>query len=128
MQLRGEYDRIVASDVGLVAVGTGGRRYAADFVEQFEIPFPVLLDTEAEAAGIVDVRSGVASVAGPRSVLGGIKAAVGGHRQGPTGPRPMQQGATLVIGQGGEVLYTHLDRDPGDHAPLDDVLEAAGVS
>ena len=127
-QLRGEYDRITAAGVGLAAIGTGDARYARHFVEDRDIPFPVLVDDEGEAAAIAAVRSGVAAVSDPRAMFGAVRATLRGNLQGRVGPRPTQQGATFVIESGGRVVYAHRDAHPSDHAPLDDVLAVAGVT
>ena len=48
-----------------------------------------------------------------------------GHRQKKTGRRPLQLGATIVIGPGDQLLYSDYEAHAGDHADLDEVLAAA---
>jgi len=89
------------------------------------VPFPVLLDSEGEAASIVEMNSLKAtSFIRPDALLAGGRSLFGGHRQHKTGARPMQLGATLVIGPGDEVLYLDKESYAGDHADLDEVLAA----
>jgi hypothetical protein len=108
-----------------VAVGTGDARYAAAFVAEEDVPFPVLVDGDGDAARAAAVRSaGLLGVMGPTAVLGGFRAFRAGKRQRRSGPRPMQLGATFVVGPGNAVRYEHLDDDVADHAPIDDVLTA----
>ena len=110
----------------MVAIGTGGKRYAQAFIEDEEFPFPVLLDEDGVAAAIIETNSiGVTTYMSPRAVLTGVKSFTRGHRQGKTGRRPLQLGATVVIGPGDELLYADYEDHAGDHADLDEVLAAA---
>jgi peroxiredoxin len=110
----------------VTAIGTGGRRYAEAFIEDEKVPFPVLLDEDGAAAEIVGTgRLGAASLLKPSAVKSGFRSFAAGHRQQKTGRRPMQLGATLVIGPGNEILYADFEDHAGDHADLDEVLTAA---
>ncbi|XP_019410860.1 PREDICTED: thioredoxin-like protein AAED1 isoform X2 [Crocodylus porosus] len=40
---------------------------------------------------------------------------------------PAQQGGTLILGPGSEVHFLHLDKNRLDHAPINTVLQLAGV-
>ncbi len=110
----------------VVAVGTGGKRYAKAFIEDESFPFPVLLDEDGAAADIVGTDSiGATTYLSPTAIGAGLKSFAKGHRQKKTGRRPLQLGATLVIGPGNELLYADYEDYAGDHAPLEDVLAAA---
>ena len=45
-----------------------------------------------------------------------------GFKQGRTQGDPWQQGGSLVIAPGGEVLYHYVSATPGDHAPPEELL------
>lgn len=108
-----------------MAIGTGDDRYARAFIEDEEIPFPVLVDGEGEAAEIAALRrGGWLQLAGPATMPGALKATAEGHRQHKTGKRPRQLGATFVIGPGDVVRYEHLDGDVSDHAPFEEIMAA----
>ncbi|NND02572.1 MAG: hypothetical protein HKN91_07280 [Acidimicrobiia bacterium] len=110
----------------VIAIGTGGKRYAKAFIDDENFPFPVLLDEDGAAAEIIETNTlGVTNLVSPKAISTGIKSFAKGHRQKKTGRRPMQLGATLVIGPGDELLYADYEDHAGDHAPLDDVLAAA---
>jgi peroxiredoxin len=124
--LRGIYDEIQGRGADVVAIGTGNVRYAAAFVADEDIPFPVLVDDDAGAAHAASVpRVGFFRLLTDRRSRDGAKRArAGGHRIHKAGRRVTQLGATFVVGPGAQVRYEHLDDHSADHAPLDDVLEA----
>lgn len=110
----------------MTAIGTGGKRYARAFIEDEKFPFPVLLDEDGTAAEIVETNTiGLTTYLSPTAIGAGLKSFAGGHRQRKTGRRPLQLGATLVIGPGNELLYADYEDHAGDHADIDEVLAAA---
>lgn len=110
----------------MTAIGTGGKRYAKAFIEDENVPFPVLLDEDGTAADIVEARKlNAFTMMKPAQISAGFRSLAGGHRQQKTGRRPTQLGATLVIGPGNELLYADYEDFAGDHADLDEVLAAA---
>jgi peroxiredoxin len=121
--LRDRYDEMRRLGAELAAVGTGDRRYARWLVEEYELPYPVLVDDEAHAARAARVpRVGFLRLFHPASWAATRSAWRAGHRVG-VGRRTGQLGATFVLGPGEtRVRYLHYDRHPADHAPLDEVL------
>jgi peroxiredoxin len=124
--LRGRYDEIQGRGAEVVAVGTGSVRYAAAFVTDEDVPFPVLVDDDARAARAASVRKVgfFRLLTDSRSRPGAKRARAAGHRIHRAGKRVTQLGATFVIGPGDEVRYEHVDDHSADHAPIDDVLAA----
>jgi peroxiredoxin len=124
--LRGIYDEIQRRGAEVVAIGTGKVRYAAAFVADEDVPFPVLVDDDARAAGAASVpRVGFFRLlTDPRSREGAKRARASGHRIHKAGRRVTQLGATFVVGPGTRVRYEHVDDHSADHAPLDEVLAA----
>ena len=123
--MRHAYPEITARGADIVAVATGDARYAKAFIAEDDIPFRVLLDEDGEAANAASLRkSSLLSLAGPATWAGTLRARRAGHRLHKTGKRVTQLGATFVIGPGGKLRYEHLERDPSDHAPIEDVLAA----
>jgi peroxiredoxin len=126
LQLRGIYGEILRRGAEVVAVGTGNVRYAAAFVADEDVPFPVLVDGDARGARAASVRSVgfFRLLTDRRSREGAKRARAGGHRIHKAGRRVTQLGATFVVGPGAQVRYEHVDDHSADHAPLDDVLAA----
>ena len=115
----------MATGATVVAIGTGGKRYAKAFIEDERVPFDVLLDEDGSAAEVVGTkRLGLVSLAKPAAIAAGIRSTAAGHRQQKTGRRPFQLGATLVIGPGDELLYADFEDHAGDPADLDEVIAA----
>lgn len=125
--MRGSYTEITAAGADVVAIGTGNAMYANSFITDQHIPYTVLIDGDGAAARAASVKGGASvllKLALPSVLKAGSRARKAGHKQGKTGDRPLQLGATFVIAPGGKVVYQHLDDDVGDHAPVADVLAA----
>jgi peroxiredoxin len=121
--LRDAYDDIRVSGAELVAVGTGNQRYATAFVEEENIPFPVLVDDDASAARAASVNKGsLRNILTPSTYRDSIGTLRRGHRIHKSGRRVTQLGATFVVGPGEHVRYSHIDGLTTDHAPIDEVL------
>jgi peroxiredoxin len=132
--LREHYDEITALGGDVIAIGTGNVKYAAAFVADEDVPFPVLVDDHGDAARAAQVRRvGFRTLLFDKRSRAGAKAAHdAGHRIHRPGKRTTQLGATFVVGPGDRVGYAHIDDHTADHAPLTDVIaalrDAAGVA
>lgn len=123
--MREHYDEISGKGAEVVAVGTGDQRYAARFVEDEKVPFPVLVDDDARAARAASVKRATPwGLFNPRSFPGARRARRAGHKVHKSGKRVTQLGATFVVGPGDRVRYDHVDAHTADHAPVDEVLAA----
>jgi peroxiredoxin len=122
--LRDRYDDILGAGADVVAIGTGNRGYAAAFVADEHVPFPVLVDGDHAAADAASVPSVnfLALVLNPKSWPGARRARRAGHHIHRAGQRVTQLGATFVLGPGPTVRYEHVDSHSADHAPVDEVL------
>ncbi len=127
--MRDRYDDIQALGAEVVAIGTGNRAYAADFVERDRIPFLVLVDDDAAAARAAAMpRVNLFRLLFDlRSLSGSRRAHRAGFRVGRPGTRVNQLGATFVFGPGDVVRFEHVDEHTADHASIDDVIAALGA-
>ena len=109
-------------DVGakLRAIGNGSPLMARDFVERFEIKFPVYTDPSRESYRAAGLKRGIKL--NRKLLLAGVRAVSQGFIQGRTRGHPGQQGGVLVIGVDEDVLFSHADGNAGDHADLGAVL------
>jgi hypothetical protein len=126
--LRDRYAEIQALGAEVVVIGTGDVRYARAFAQEDRIPFPVLVDDEAQAAAAAGVeRVGLARLFALPSLPATARALLAGFRIGRPGKRVNQLGATFVVSPDPERLsYQHYDAHPADHAPMEAILAALG--
>lgn len=123
--MRDAHDKILAAGAGIVAIGTGNAKHARHFVEEENIPFPVLVDDDAEAAHAASVKRGSTwNVLGPKTYGDSFRTWRRGHKIHMAGKRVFQLGATFVVGPGDTIRYEHIDQTTVDHAPLDEVFAA----
>ena len=123
--MRDAYPQIREQGAEVVAVGTGGGGMAAAFVEDYEIPYPVLLDDDARAARVAELkRMSFFQMFDPETYGGTARAWRAGHRLGMAGKRVTQLGSTFVVAPGDELRYQHRDRHSADHPPLDEILSS----
>ena len=123
--MRDAYEDIKAAGAEVVAIGTGNKAHAIEFVEEENIPFTVLVDDDADAARAASVKRGSAwKILGPETYGDSIRTWRAGHRIHKPGKRTFQLGATFVVGPGDALRYEYLDENTADHAPLDDVMRA----
>lgn len=123
--MRDRYQEIKERGAEVVAVGTGNAKLARAFVEQYAIPYPVLLDEKGEAARVAALpRVGFLRLFHPASYAGARRAWRAGHRIGTSGRRVDQLGASFVVGPGPALRYEHRDAHTADHAPMHEILAA----
>ncbi|MCU1427906.1 MAG: hypothetical protein JWL83_1906 [Actinomycetia bacterium] len=127
--MREHYVEIKAAGADIVAIGTGDARYAEAFVRDTDIPFPVLVDDNAEAAAAASVRTvDWFTLLHPRTWRATRETSRRGYHVKRAGKRVRQLGATFVVAPGDVVRYEHFDADSTDHAPVADILAALTVS
>lgn len=109
-------------------VGNGESRYIEGFVERNAVDpcvVAVVTDPSLAAHRALALPRSVLSAYGPRALFGLARAFVSGFRQRAFEGDHLQQGGVLVIDREGRVAYLHRDQATGDHAPTNDVIEAA---
>ena len=125
-RLAREHAKLDAAGIRVVAVGTGGRRYAAKFAADRGIEFPVLVDRDLQSHNVIGALSGPPwGILRPAVVRSAVEAFRDGQRQGKTGPHPWIFGAAHVFAEGGELRYAWLNENYNDNPPLEDLLAEA---
>ena len=123
--MRDAYSEVRSAGAEVVAIGTGNPSMASGFVEDYRIPFPVLIDDDASAAKAATIgRMSFFGMFTPASYPGTIRAWRAGHRIGGSGKRVTQLAASFVVGPGPRLHYEHRNRHGADHPPLAEVLAA----
>ena len=127
-EIRASRSDIEACGAGIVFIGNGNARAAAWFQKRFAADSTLLSDPDLVSYRAIGARSGLASTLGPAAWGAGLRAFRSGARQTTTKGHPYQQGGLVVIAPGTKVLYQHISRAAGDHAPVSDVLAALGAA
>ena len=121
--MRDAYAEVRRSGAEVVAIGTGNPSMASGFIEDYRIPYPVLIDPDAHAAKAATIgRMSFLGMFTPSSYPGTIRAWRAGHRIGTSGKRVTQLAASFVVGPGPTLLYEHRNKHGADHPPLAEVL------
>ena len=112
----------------VIYVGNGEPRYLDAFIERNAIDLSaveVVTDPSLAAHRALELPRSFLSTYGPRALFGLTRALVRGFRQSTIEGDLYQQGGVLVVDREGQVAYLHRARATGDHAPTNDVVEAA---
>jgi AhpC/TSA antioxidant enzyme len=123
-EIRGKRSEIEALGGGITFVGNGTVRAAAWFQKKFAADSTVFTDPQLSSYKAIGARSGMLSTLGPSAWGAGMRAFRSGARQSTTKGHAYQQGGLVVMAPGNRVLYEHISRAAGDHAPVADVLAA----
>ena len=110
----------------LVIVGSGSQYFANAFREDFELDCPVLIDPELLAFRAAGLRRGRLEALSPKLAFNAVRALRSGSRQTSVQGDPWQLGGVFVIRPGGELLYSYLSREAGDHPPVEAILDSLG--
>jgi len=111
-----------SAGASLVAIGNGSVAMARDFVEQFEVDFPVYTDPSREVYVLAGFKRS-ALFFGPRTLRLSRRARKAGFKQGGMAGDAWQQGGEVVVAPGDELLYSRASDGPGDHAPIEELLD-----
>jgi AhpC/TSA antioxidant enzyme len=127
-EIRAKRGEIEALGGGIAFVGNGTARAAAWFRQRFAADSTVLTDPDLVSYRAIGARSGLLSTLGPGAWGAGVRAFRSGARQSMTKGHAYQQGGLVVMAPGNRVLYHHISRAAGDHAPVSDVLVALAAA
>ena len=99
---------------------------AADFREEREVPFPLIVDQKKETYRALEMRRGnLWEVAGPPVWLRFAKAFLSGHGVQPKPKQdPLQMGGVIVADTGGKIVYRYTSEASSDNPPTDEVIAA----
>ena len=111
--MRDAHQDLAERGYSVVAVGQGSGSRSAEFRWDHDLPFVVLGDPERAGYAAFGLdRGSPLDMLRPSLVVAGVKATLGGARQGRTEGDALQMPGTFVIDRGGIVRYAH----PGAHA------------
>ncbi len=117
-------DEIEAADAQLIAIGNGNAHWAKAFIDQENVTFPVFVDPGLKSYEHFGMKRGLGEVMTVKSLVHAGRALGGGHRQSGIRGDGIQNGGVVVLDEGGNVIYEHIEQQTGDLADLDEVIAA----
>lgn len=108
----------------LVLIGNGAQNFARAFREDLDLDCQVLVDPDLASYRAAGLRRGRVELLSPRVPLNALRALKEGFRQKSVQGDPWQLGGVFVVKPGGRLAYRYISSEAGDHAPIDDILEA----
>jgi hypothetical protein len=107
-----------------IVIGNGPVQFAAQFKKDIGFEAELYTDPSRETYRAAELKRGIASAAGLGSIAAGIKALSQGFMQTRTRGDALQLGGVLIIDREGRLLYRQASKYAGDHAPLEELLQA----
>jgi hypothetical protein len=125
-ELRPHLSDMRRKGANVAIVGNGLPAMAKGFVERLKLggEATVLTDPSRQTYRLAGFRRGVWATLGPRALVNLLRALRKRLGTGKIEGDPWQQGGTLVIGRGGEVLFRYAGAHQGDHAAPERVVAA----
>ena len=120
--MRGARPEIDRRNVHLVVIGNGTPAQARDLQEDLDYRGTLWVDPDMEAYRAAGLRRGASRAFSFRMIGHLVRALRSGHRQRGVQGDPWQLGGTFLTAPPDRVLYAHVNREAGDHPPLDDLL------
>ena len=108
----------------LVVIGNGDTHYLKPFREVTGYRGSLFTDPSLAVFEHLGFKKSLVSILGMHTFGKGLRAMKEGHSQGGIQGSILQQGGALVIGPGNTVYYFHRNREPSDHPPVKDLLDA----
>ena len=101
----------------VAVIGSGWPAMAKAFAERTQLPasLQLLCDPKLVSFGLAGLHRSVLRTLNPVAAVFWVRAFISGHRQGRQAGDNFQQGGTLVVARGGEVLFRTVSQVPGHH-------------
>nr|XP_056704751.1 peroxiredoxin-like 2C [Euleptes europaea] len=124
------------ANVRLVVIGQSSHHHIKPFCNLTGYPHEMFVDPERKIYRTLGMKRGeafIASVQSPHVKSNLLSGSIKSMWRAMASPAfdfqgdPAQQGGTLILGPGNEIHFVHLDRNRLDHAPINAVLQLAGV-
>lgn len=127
-ELRPRLAELAAVEVGVVIIGNGTPAQLAAFAAREALAgYPVALCTDPTRASYAAAGLGqsLLGTVGPRAVVALLGLRARGFANGLPQGDLTQQGGTLYVARGGQIVFAHASARLGDHAPLVDLIDLA---
>ena len=115
------HPQIQAMGIQVIAIGNGTHFMAQDFVEQFDIPFPIYTDEKRTTYQMMNLHRGLGIGIG--TIKAGLALTKKGTRQGQNQGDVWQQGGEALFAKGGKLLWKHANRTAEQHSSTTEILK-----
>jgi AhpC/TSA antioxidant enzyme len=128
-ELRPHLSEMRRKGANVAIVGNGLPAMAKGFVERLGLSGEarVLTDPKRQSYKLAGFRRGVWATLGPRALVNLLRALRKRLGTGKIEGDAWQQGGTMVIARGGEVLFRYASQYQGDHTQPEKLLAALGT-
>jgi len=125
-ELRPHLSEMRRKGANVAIVGNGLPSMAKGFVERLKLDGEarVLTDPRRQSYRLAGFKRGIYATLGPRALVNLFRALRKRLGSGKIEGDPWQQGGSLVVGRGGEVLFRYASRHQGDHVPPEKLISA----
>lgn len=103
-------------------IGNGAPNFISAFREDTGYQGSLYTDPSLETYKILNLKRGVGSLFGFKSLKEGIRAAGSGYLQTEIQGDALQQGGAIIAGPGDVLHYVYQNKEAGDHAPISEML------
>ena len=119
-----DIDQLAGAGAGVHVIGNGSPMFIEGFREVTGYTGPLYTDPTLATYRAAALRRGISTIFSLGALSRSVGAFRSGFRQGSVQGDPLQQGGTLIVDTSSVVLFQHISRGPGDHAPTADLLAA----
>lgn len=126
MQLHRDVERIHGAGAELVVIGNGAPHFIAGFREVTGYSGALYTDPSLKVYEAAHLERGLLKVLNPGALFSTIGSLARGNKQGRPQGDQLQQGGVLVVASGGELLWQHTSKHPGDNASVEEIVGALG--
>jgi hypothetical protein len=119
----GEFEKRNAQ---LIVIGNGAPNFISAFREETGYQGLLYTDPSLETYKLLNLKRGVGSLFGFKSLKAGIRAVSSGYLQTEIQGDALQQGGAVIAGPGDVLHYVYRNKEAGDHPPIKEMLEISG--
>lgn len=110
--------------IRIVVIGNGQPNFIEGFRNDTAFQGEVFTDPSLKTYQLLNFKKGVASLLGLKTIKSAFNALKTGYGQKGIQGDALQQGGVVVIHPVDTPVYFYMNNEAGDHAPLDEILNA----
>jgi peroxiredoxin len=111
-------------NVRIVVIGNGFPNFIEGFRNDTGYTGDLYTDPSLKSYQLLNFKNSVTSLLGFKTIKSAVHALSTGYLQKGIQGDALQQGGVVVIDSAGEPVYFYANSEAGDHAPLNDIIQA----